>query len=125
MRELLIEQLSKPRQLIGIAQLVSLDNLVRQAAVGAVDRGVVEAAARHRARPARPAGVVIARTRHHFAVAGFGRVLRVVGLAIGGRAVGRSLRTRCGALALALIFALGLLALLLLVAFGILSLAEI
>ena len=84
MRELLVEQLSQPRRLIGVAQLVGLDDLVRQGAEGAVDRGVVGAAARHCAGPARPAGVVIARTRHHFAVAGFGRVLRVVGLAIGG-----------------------------------------
>ena len=126
MRNLLVEQLAQPRQLVGIAQLVGVDHLVRQGAEGAIDRGIVGAAPRHRAGAARPAGIVVARTRHHLAIAGFGRVLGILGLAIGGRAVGRGLRPGGGALAFALVLALAFLALLLLVAFrGILGFAEI
>src|SRR5216683_8397334 len=118
--------MAKPRELVGIAQLVGLDDLVRGDAERAVHRRVVVAAARHLPGAARSSGIVVARTGHHFAVAGLGGILGVVGLAVGGGAIFRGLRTGGGALALALVFALGLLAAFLLFALrGVLGLAEI
>ncbi len=120
MRQLLIEQMAQPRQLVGVAQLIGFDDLVRGDAEGAVDRGVVVAAARHLPGPARPARIVVARTRHHLAVTGLGGVLRVLGRALGGRALVGSLGAGGGAFALALVLALRFLAALLL--FGVLRL---
>src|SRR4029077_3593559 len=99
--------MTQPRQLVGIAQLIGLNDLVRGDAEGAVDSGVVVAAARHLPGPARPSGIVIARTRHHLAVTGLGGVLRVLGRAICGRALIGWLGAGGSALALALVLALG------------------
>ncbi len=92
---------------------------------GAVDRGLVDPPARHRSRTAGAAGIVVARPRHHLAVAGFGLVLRVLGRAVGRRAVGRGLRPGGRPFALGFVFALGFLAVLLLVVLRILRLAEV
>src|SRR5258707_11667623 len=118
--------MAKTRELVGIAQLVGLDGLVRGDAERAVHRRVVVAAARHLPGAARSSGIVVARTGHHFAVAGLGGILGVVGLALGGGAVLRSLCAGGGALALPLVFALGLLPAFLLFALpGVLGPAEV
>ena len=92
---------------------------------GAVDRGLVGAPARHLAGTAGAARIVVARSRHHLAVAGIGGVLRVLGLAVHRRALGGILRSG-GSLALALVFAVAFLAALLLVAFRlVVDLAEV
>src|SRR5207244_8564539 len=72
------------------------------------------------------AGVVVARTGHHLAVPGFGGILRVFGLAVHRRAVGRGLAAGGGALALALVLAFAFFAALLLIALGlVIDIAEI
>src|ERR1700751_5511562 len=106
--------MAQPRQLIGVAQLIGLDDLVRGDAEGAVDRGVVVAAARHLPGPAGAPRIVVARTRHHLAVARLGRVLRVLGRSLGGRSLVGSLGAGGGALALALVVAIRFFAALLL-----------
>ena len=88
MRELLVEKMAQPRQLVGVAQLFGLDDFVEGDAEGAVDRSVVVAAARHLPGAAGPAGVIVARAGHHLAVAGLGGVLRVLGFAVRGRSLG-------------------------------------
>src|SRR5207248_2143024 len=120
MRQLLIEQMAQPRQLVGVAQLIGFDDLVRSDAEGAVYRGVVVAAARLLAGTAGTARVVVARTGHHLAVTRLGGVLRVLGRSLGGRTLVGSLGAGGGALALALVFALRFLAALLF--FGVLRL---
>ena len=118
MRELLVEQLAQARQLVGIAQLVRLDDLVGGGAEGAIDRGVVIAAARHVCRGG-PAG----RDRRRSRPASSRRrsasasSCGVFGGAVGGRAIGRGLRAGGRAVALVLVFAVGFLAVLLLVVF--------
>src|SRR5215469_10837257 len=97
--------MAQPRQLVSIAQLVGLDDLVKDRAEPAVHRRFVGPTARHLSRTARTARIVVARTGHHLTIAGFGGVLRVLGLAFHRRAVGRVLGTRSGALALTLVFA--------------------
>src|SRR5271165_3466495 len=117
--------MAQAAELVGVAQLVGVDYFVRDGAEGSVDRCLVGAAARHDPGPARTAGIVVARSGHHLAVAGLGSVLRVVGLAIGRRTVGRGLCAG-GAFALALIFAFAFFAALLIFAFfGLVGLAEI
>ena len=113
MRQLLVEQVAQPAELVGIAQFVGLDDLVGRHAVGAVDGVLVGAAARQRAGASGAAGIVVAGAGHHLAV-GFGvAVLLGVALgAVGRRAVRRGLRAGAGRLAaLVLVLALGLLAL--------------
>src|SRR6267154_5859613 len=118
--------MAKPRELVGITQLVGLDDLVRGDAERAVHRRVVVAAARYLPGAARSSGIVVARTGHHFAVAGLGGILGVVGLALGRGAILRGLCAGGGALAFALVFALGFLAAFLLFALRrVLGLAEI
>src|SRR5207248_8203977 len=99
---------------------------VRSDAEGTIDCSIIIAPARHLPGAAGAARVIVARPRHHLAVAGFGGVLRVLGLAVGGGALLRRLCAGGGALALALVFALGFLAALLLLAvFRLVGLAEI
>src|SRR5271169_953059 len=116
MRELLVEQVPQPRQLVRVAQLVGVDDLVKYRAEATVHRGLVGAAARHLPRTARSARVIVARAGHHLAVPGLSGVLRVLGLAVHRRPVGRVLRPGGGALPLALVLAVGFLAALLLLA---------
>src|SRR5258707_856566 len=73
--------------------------------------------ARHLAGTARPAGIVVARPRHHLAIGvGVAVLLGVLGRAVGRRALHRRLRAGGGALAaITLVFAIRLVALALLV----------
>src|ERR1700732_2997768 len=117
MRQLLIEQVAQPAELVRVAQLVGLNDLVGDRAEGAINRILVRSAARLHTGPARPAGIVVAGAGHHLAI-GFGRtVLFGVGLgAVGGRPVHRGLRPRGRALAaVGLVVAVGFLALALVV----------
>src|SRR5215472_7301376 len=100
-------------KLVGVAQLVSLDDLVRGDAEGPVYRGLVRAAARHLSRAAGPAGIVVTRSGHHFAIAGIGGILRVVCRTVRRRTLHRRLRPGRSAFPLALVFAFGLFAALL------------
>src|SRR5258705_5945000 len=102
--------MAEPRELVGIAQLVGLDDLVRGDAERAVHCGVVVAAARHLPGAARSSGIVVARTGHHLAVTGLGGILGVVGLALGRGAILRGLCAGGCVLSLALAFVLRFLA---------------
>src|SRR2546421_10732585 len=117
MRQLLVEQVAQPAELVGIAQLVSLDNLVGRDAEGAIDRVLVRPATRLRPGPAGPAGIVVAGARHHLAIGlGITVLLGIALGAVGRRPVHRGLRAGAGALAaIGLVLAVGLLALALIV----------
>ncbi len=131
MGELLVEEMTQPRQLVGIAQILGLDDLVARRGEGLVELvvGPGLGIARQHAGTAGTGRVLVAGAGHHlafgFVAAGLLAILAAVGLA----ALERRLRARCGAVA-----ALGLaFAVLRLVAFavsfvavvGILAVAEV
>src|SRR4051812_3795473 len=100
MLELLVEQMAQAAELVGIAQLVGLDDLVSRHAEGAVDRVLVRPAARLVGRAAWSAGIVVAGARHHLAIGLGGAVFLRVGFgAVGRVAVHRRLRAGGGAFA--------------------------
>src|SRR6516165_5005734 len=117
--------MAQPRQLVCVAQLVGVDDLVKDRAESAVHRRFVGAPARHLSGTARTARIVVARTGHDITLACFGGVLRVLGLAFRGRAVGRVLGTRSGTLTLALVLPGGFLAALLFALRLVVGLAEL
>ena len=127
MRQLLVEQVTQPAELVRVAQFVGFDDLVRDGAEGFVDRVLVGAAARHLTGAAGAAGVVVAGAGHHLAVGiGVAVLLGVLGRAVGRRALHRGLRAGGGALAaIGLVLAVRLVALALLVVRRIVHLAEI
>src|SRR4051812_50100787 len=90
--------MSQPPKLVGVAQLIGLDDLIGGHAEGAVDRVLVRPAARLVAGAAGPAGIVVAGARHHLAI-GFGGAV-VLGIrlrTIGGVALRRGVGARGGA----------------------------
>src|SRR5204862_4010661 len=115
-------------ELVGIAQLVGVDNLVRRDAEGAIDRILVRAAARLGPGPARAAGSIVAGAGQHLAI-GFGlAVFFGIGIgAVGRRTIHRGLRPGRGAFtAVALVLAVGFFALALIFVRGrLVELAEI
>src|SRR6185312_2151011 len=116
MGELLVEQVTQPRQLVGIAQLLGLDRLVARRREGLVEL-VLRAAggvARQHAGPAGLARIVVAGAGHHLALGFLAAGILAVLAALRRAAFERGLGARGRALA-----ALGLaLAVLRLVAFA-------
>src|SRR5579885_2223158 len=112
MRQLLVEQMAQPAELIGIAQFVGFDNFVGGRAECLVHRVLVRAAARQLPRPAGATGVVVAGARHHLALGvGVAVLLGIRLRAVARRAIHRRLSTGAGALAaFVFVFALGFLA---------------
>src|SRR3954452_3527851 len=112
--------MSQPPKLVGVAQLIGLDDLIGGHAEGAVDRVLVRSAARLIAGATGAAGIVVAGARHHLAI-GFGGAV-VLGIrlrTIGGIAIRRGLRPGGGTFAaVGLVLAVLFLALALIVVGG-------
>src|SRR5579862_6913073 len=119
--------MAQAAELVGVAKLVSLDDLVRHRTERAVDRVFVGAAARHLPGPAGPAGIVVAGARHHLAVSvGVAVLLGIFRRPFGRRPLHRRLRAGGGAFAaIGLVLAVGLVALALLIVGRLVELAEI